>query len=213
MVYASVLLCLRLLGKRQVGELENSELAVTLLISELAVRPITDAQGVLTQQLLPVGVLLVCELVLSCGMLKWVWLRRLLCGRQSILMRGGHMDQRELRRQRVSVDELMEELRMQGFCDPACVEQAVLERSGRISIVPKRDCEPFAGGVCTVLISGRAPDRDGLRQAGISRRELDVLVQRMGYAGPSDLLYMYRDAEGRLHAVPFERVQKRSQER
>ena len=106
-LYFTVVLCLRLMGKRQVGELEPSELAVTFLVSEIATVPLQNPEVPLWWGILPVAVLMALEVGLSVLILKIVPLRELLCGRASRLMRRGHIDQRELRRQRMSVEELM----------------------------------------------------------------------------------------------------------
>lgn len=204
-LYFTVVLCLRLMGKRQVGELEPSELAVTFLVSEIATIPLQNPEIPLLYGIVPIAVLMVLEVCLSVLILKIVPLRELLCGRASRLMRRGHIDQRELRRQRMSVEELMGELRVLGYPDIGDLEEIVLESGGKISAIPKTGRSSEQSGPCTVLINGRWADRKGLREAGISRQELLSRVRAMGYRKISDILYMYRDAAGRIHTIPYEK--------
>ena len=204
-LYIAVVFSLRLMGKRQVGELEPSELAVTFLVSETATIPLQNPEMPLWHGLALVTVLMMLELALSVLMLKIVPLRELLCGRASRLMRHGHIDQRELRRQRMSVEELMGELRVLGYPDIGDLEEIVLEAGGKISAIPKKGRCSEKSGPCTVLINGRWPDRKGLQEAGMTRAELYSRVKAMGYTRISDILYMYRDAAGRIHTIPYEK--------
>ncbi len=204
-LYFTVVLCLRLMGKRQVGELEPSELAVTFLVSEIATIPLQNPEVPLLYGIVPVALLMALEVGLSILILKIVPLRELLCGRASRLMRRGHIDQRELRRQRMSVEELMGELRVLGYPDIGDLEEVVLESGGKISAIPKKGRGSEKSGPCTVLINGRWVDKKGLEEAGMTRSELLSRVRAMGYSRISDILYMYRDAAGRIHTVPYEK--------
>ena len=134
-IYTALLLSLRLMGKRQLGELEISELAVAVLIADVASVPLQDVGIPLLNGLLPLLLLLCSELLITGIAWKSVWFRYLLYGRPSVLIRNGQIQQKEMRRNRFTLDELYEELRRQSITDIRTVELAVLETSGELSVV------------------------------------------------------------------------------
>src|SRR5699024_538463 len=123
----------RLMGKRQVGELEPSELVLDLIIADLAAVPMQDFGIPLLAGVLPILTLLCLTMILSVLTMRSVRFRAVLCGRPSVIVRDGKVDQREMRRNRFTVDELHEELRAQGITDLNTVKYAILETSGRVS--------------------------------------------------------------------------------
>ena len=114
-VFFSITIALRLMGKRQLGELELSELVVAILISDLAANPLQDIGIPLLNGLLPIVVLLCCELLISGFIVKSATFRSLVCGRPSILVENGQISESEMRRNRFTLDELAEELRGRPF--------------------------------------------------------------------------------------------------
>ena len=116
------------MGKRQVGELEPSELVLSLIIADLASVPMQDYGIPLLTGILPILALLAMTMILSVLTMKSVRFRALMCGRPSIVIRDGLVDQREMARNRLTIDELLEELRAKGYTDPATVKYAILER-------------------------------------------------------------------------------------
>ena len=204
LLYFFVILTLRGMGKRQVGELETSELVVTILVSELAAIPMQDPGIPLIAGVAPILCLMCLEVLLSGLTLRFVPLRRLLSGKPSRLMHGGHIDQRELFRQRLSVEELCAELRILGYPDIADVQELTLETNGKLSLIPKPGRSPGGSGPCVALINGARPDREGMRELSVSREELEEMVRRAGCDGVGSVLYLYADAAGRVHCIPRE---------
>lgn len=141
-LYAVVLVGLRLTGKRQIGELEPTELVLTMLISDLAAVPIQDFSLPLLYGIMPIVALLCLSLLLSCGCLYSLRFRALLCGRPTIIIRDGKMQQSAMRRNRLTIDELMEELRCQGVTDLNTVKYAILETSGQLSVLLRSHQQP-----------------------------------------------------------------------
>jgi len=131
-----------MMGKHQVGELEPSELVLSLIIADLAAVPMQDYGIPLITGLLPILALLCLTMIFSILTMKSVTFRTLLCGRPSIIIRNGLVDQREMARNRLTVDELLEELRTKGYLDPSAVKYAVLETNGQLSILPFADQKP-----------------------------------------------------------------------
>ena len=134
-IYLTLLLSLRLMGKRQLGELEISELAVAVLIADVASVPLQDIGIPLLNGLIPVVLLLCCEILITGLTWKSVRIRYLLYGKPSVLIRNGQIMQAEMKKNRFTLDELYEELRRQSITDIRTVEQAILETSGELTVV------------------------------------------------------------------------------
>ncbi|MBQ9802283.1 MAG: DUF421 domain-containing protein [Clostridia bacterium] len=142
LIYILLLATMRLMGKRQLGELEISELVTTLLISEIASLPIADANIPVMHAVIPLITILTLEVILSVVLLKCPALKNIASARPSVLIRHGKLDQREMRRIRISIDELISELRQSGVCSIEDVDYAILEQNGKISIILKRQASP-----------------------------------------------------------------------
>ena len=135
-LYFLIMLGLRLMGKRQIGELEPSELVLTMMISDLATVPMQDFGIPLLAGVIPILTLLALSMLLSQLSLKNLRFRALLCGVPTLLIDQGRICQEAMRKNRFTIDELLEELRSQGYCDVKAVKYAVLENSGQLSILP-----------------------------------------------------------------------------
>lgn len=141
-LYILIIAGIRLMGKRQVGELEPSELVLSLIIADLAAVPMQDYGIPLITGIVPILTLMSLTMILSVLTMKSVAFRAVLCGRPSIIIRDGLVDQREMHRNRLTVDELLEELRSKGYTDPSVVKYAILETNGQLSILPYANQKP-----------------------------------------------------------------------
>ena len=121
-LYILIIAGVRLMGKRQVGELEPSELVLSLIIADLASVPMQDYGIPLLTGIVPILTLLSVTMILSVLTMKSVRFRALLCGKPSVVVRNGAVDQREMAKNRLTVDELLEELRIQGYTDLSVVK-------------------------------------------------------------------------------------------
>ena len=135
-VYLVMILVLRLMGKRQVGQMEPSELVVAMLVADLASVPMQDGSIALYMGIVPILTVLALELILSALSLRSVKLRQLLCGKPVILIENGRILQENLRRTRVTQDELTGQLRQKDVLDIRTVQYAILETSGSLSVFP-----------------------------------------------------------------------------
>lgn len=133
-IYIVIVAALRLAGKRQLGELQPGELVVTLLIADLASVPMQDTGIPLLNGLVPIAVLVALELILSALMLKWRWLSRLVSGNPVVIVNNGVLDQKALKRLRLTVEDLMETMRQQEVFDIRDVQYAIVETNGKISL-------------------------------------------------------------------------------
>ena len=135
-LYLVLILAIRLMGKRQIGEMEASEFVVTMLVANLAAIPMQDSGIPLYSGLVPILTVLGMELVLSWVIMKSVVLRKFFCGKPVILINNGKILQENLRRTRVSLDELMGHLREKDVLDLRAVQFAILETDGNLSVFP-----------------------------------------------------------------------------
>lgn len=136
-MYGAILLSVRIMGKRQISQLQTSELVVTLLISELAVMPIQQHDDPLWNGLIPMAALVLCEIAVSLFMLKSGHFRQVVCGKPIVIIEKGRVLQHQLRRLRMSTEDLFEELRQNGCFSLDDVEYAVVETNGTVSVLKK----------------------------------------------------------------------------
>ena len=184
-LYIFIIIGIRLMGKRQVGELEPSELVLSLIIADLASVPMQDYGIPLLTGILPILALLAMTMILSVLTMKSVRFRALMCGRPSIVIRDGLVDQREMARNRLTIDELLEELRAKGYTDPATVKYAILETNGQLSVLPYANQKPPTAqqlqvsaeesGLPLVVISDGRLLEHNLRALGRDRKWLDQI--------------------------------------
>ncbi|URZ01758.1 DUF421 domain-containing protein [Clostridium felsineum] len=136
-LYFLVVLIMRIMGKRQIGQLQPFELVITIMISELASLPMQDPRIPLIHGVIPIVTLLFLEIVLSLLQLKSEKARTVLCGEPTLLINKGKIDISALKSQRVNINDLMEELRLKDYFNVEDIEYAILETSGQISLIPK----------------------------------------------------------------------------
>ena len=134
--YFVLLVVIRLLGKRQIGQMEPSEFVVTMLVANLASIPMEDPKLPLHSGLIPLGAVLLAELLLTRFSMRNVKFRRLLCGKPVILIENGRIIQKNLRRTHITLDELTGQLRLKDVLDLRTVQYAILETNGNLSVFP-----------------------------------------------------------------------------
>ena len=215
-LYAFIIAGIRLMGKRQVGELEPSELVLALLIADLAAVPMQDFGIPLLTGLIPILTLLCITMALSVLTMKSVRFRALVCGRPSIIVENGVICQKEMRKNRFTVDELMEELRMKGITDLAKVKYAILETNGQISVLPcagelpvtarQMGLSPQDPGLPVVIINdGRVIGRN-LRQRGLNQAWLDKRLAEYKLKSPGEVYLLTVDGDNQVYLAPREAI-------
>ncbi|HAL88340.1 MAG TPA: hypothetical protein DCO69_04315 [Clostridiales bacterium] len=177
-LYLVLIFAVRLMGKRQIGEMEPAEFVVTMLVANLAAIPMQDGAIPLYSGLVPILTVLGVELVLSGVILRSVRLRRLLCGKPVILIDNGRILQENLRSARINLDELTGQLRAKDVLDIRTVQFAILETSGDLSVFPYPKEKP-------------ASAKDAGVQA--SKQHLPVTVVEDGYLSRENLARANKD--------------------
>lgn len=136
-LYILVLITIRIMGKKEIGQLEPFELAITIMISELASLPMQDTRIPLINGVIPIITLLLLEVIIAWIQLKSEKTRSIITGKPSILISNGQIQEREMKNQKLNLNDLLEELRLKGYFDIEEIEYAILETSGQISLLPK----------------------------------------------------------------------------
>ena len=145
-LYLVLIAVIRLMGKRQIGQMEPSEFVVTMLVANLASIPMQDEGISLASGLVPILTVLGIELVLSQLSLQSIRFRKLLCGKPVILIENGNILQENLRKTRVTLDELTGHLREKDVLDLTTVQYAILETNGNLSVFPYPKEKPATAG-------------------------------------------------------------------
>ena len=206
-IYALLLAAIRLMGKRQVGELEVSELVITFLLSELAVLPLSNRYAPLSHALIPVLLLLSAEVIFSFLTFKFPLFRRIALGKPSVIVKKGKVDSKELARLRISIAELMSELRLCGAASLDEVEYAVVEDNGKLSVFKNAASSPAVSrdagiktverGIAHCVIADGKICGEGLADADKSADWLDRFLKEKNTA-VSDVWFMTVDDSGEI---------------
>lgn len=215
MLYLLLVAVFRLSGKKQIGELDLPELCVTLLISEVASLPLTNADVPLMYAVVPIMTLISLEISSSFLMTKIPGLKRLFGGQPLFVITGGNIDKEALLRSRLSLDELLSELRILAISDISDVEYAILEPNGKLSVFKKADKEQptcadmnVAGqssGIAHELIIDGQTAVYGLQSSGKSEKWLSDQLNRRRLK-TSDVFLMTVDDKDKITVIRKGRV-------
>ncbi len=145
-VYLVLIASIRLMGKRQISQMEPSEFVVTMLVANLASIPMENPEIPLSAGLIPILTVLALELILSVLSLRSIFVRKLLCGKPVILIENGRILRENLRRTRITLDELTSHLRQKDVLDLRSVQFAILETNGNLSVFPYPKDRPASAG-------------------------------------------------------------------
>lgn len=212
-LYLVIIVGIRLMGKRQVGELEPSELVMSLIIADLAAVPMQDYGIPLLTGVVPILALLSLTMMLSVLTMRSLRFRTLMCGRPSIIIRKGRLEIEEMRRNRLTVDELLEDLRVKGYADPSLIYYAILETNGQLSVLPKAAVKPPVNRdlghkvpdselPIVVISDGRVLDNN-LQILGHDRVWLD---KQLKGRSPTSLFLMLADSAGVVYEAQKEGI-------
>ena len=214
-LYFILMVGLRLMGKRQIGELEPSELVLTLIISDLAAVPMQDFGIPLVNGVFPIVTLLCVSMLLSFFSLKSIRFRGLICGYPTVIIRDGKVLQRNMARNRFTVDELLEQLRSQGYSDLTAVKYAVLETSGQVSVLPYTKDSPVTPQVMNLtsqddvtlpvlVINDGHIMSENLSASGYDALWLDKQLKERRLTSPRQVFFMTVDETGAVTCVAKE---------
>jgi len=203
-VYVVMVSAVRLMGKRQIGELEVTDLVTTLLVSEIASLPITDNSIPISHAVIPIVIVIVLEVASSALTVLFPKMKNLVTARPSTLIKNGKLCRRSMMDARLSLDELISELRQSGYVDIDEVLYAILEKNGKITIVPKvkykvPTCEQMQvkvteSGIFHIVIDNGTVNKHGLKEVGLTRGQIQHKLDKRGLKTSDVYLMMIDDA-------------------
>lgn len=186
-IYVFVIIAVRLMGKRQVGELKPHELVITILLSAIAVIPLEENSMPLANCLVPILLFISLEIITSVISMKSLWFRNLLQGRPIFIIRKGKLDQKKLKEMRFTVDDVVDALRQKDIFDLSEVEDAIIETNGSISVLPKAKYKPLTpddmnievkekGMPVTIVMDGK-PVNEYFNEYKIKDSEIQLILK------------------------------------
>lgn len=218
LVYIFLIIIMRLMGKRQIGELEVTDLVATLLLSEIASLPITDPNIPVLHAIVPMIVLLSLEVFSSYILIRTPKLKKLLSATPTILIKEGVLDQAALVSVRLSIEELMSEIRQQGFSNLAYVWYAILEKDGKLTILPRSRYAPPTQELMNLtspeeslmhlVYNGNIFNDAGLGLIGKDRVWLEKQMERRGVS-LADQFCVTANAKGEIYWIPKKKGDKK----
>ena len=200
LVYGFLVIVMKIGGKRQIGELQLSELITALLISEIASSPIVTLSTPMLHAVIPVITVILLEILLTFLTTKIRPLKLLLDGSPDIIIRRGRLDIKKLGKLRMSVDELIGEARQAGIADLADVEYAVLEENGKFSFFEKAKKGEKEKGIAHSLVVDGVLDFEGLKNAEMVEGQVEVYLRERNIPISEVFLLTVNDA-GDIHLI------------
>ena len=211
-LYFLIMIGLRIMGKRQIGQLEPAELVLTMMVSDLATVPMQDVGIPLLSGVIPILTLLCISLLLSQLSLKSLSFRKLICGEPSLIIRDGRVDQAAMRRNRFTINELLEQLRIQGVSGVQDVKYAILENSGQLSVLPRASCQPPTAAqlkvpvgddvtLPVILINDGQVLRSALTLCGRDDVWLRQELRRQGLSSPAQAFLLTLDEHNTVFCI------------
>ncbi|MGI6549801.1 MAG: YetF domain-containing protein [Syntrophomonadales bacterium] len=207
-LFTVVVVFLRIMGKRQIGQLQPYELAIIILISELAAIPMENTSIPILGGLIPIFVLFTAQGLLAYISLKSERARGVICGTPSVLIENSRIVEAEMRRQRYNINDLLEQLRSKNVANLADVEYAILETSGQLSVILKSQKRPltpedinlptrYEGLPITLIIDGFI-FHDNLKSINLSVEWLQAELRKFGIDDLNNVFFSYIDTQGNL---------------
>jgi uncharacterized membrane protein YcaP (DUF421 family) len=220
-LYGVLVVAVRVMGKRQMGQLQPFELVIAILLAELASTPMSNKEVPLINGIISIFILVVVHVWLSFLSLKSQVIRRVVCGRPAVLVDAGVVQERQLRLLRYNMNDLLEQMRVQGYADISDVEYALLETNGQLSVIPKAyarplqpediDLTPTQDLLPVTLIIDGVIDDGALNRLRRDRAWLYTELSKHYIRSAQDVLFACLDKRGKLFYQLKETVTRRQE--
>ncbi len=213
-IYVVIIIAVRLMGKRQVGELKPHELVITILISAIAVIPLEENSMPLANCLVPILLFVSLEIIMSVISMKSLWFRNLLQGRPIFIIRQGKLDQKKLKQLRLTMDDVVDALRQKDVFDISQVEDAVIETNGSMSVLPKAEYQPITasdinlsvkekGMPVAIVIDGK-PVNEYFNEYKLKDSEIELVLQTVN-RDAKRIMLLTIDDDGNTYLIEKEK--------
>ncbi len=198
-IFIVLLVIMRLMGKRQIGEMQPFELVITLLIAELACIPMSDASIPLLYGLVSVVAIYVLHEVVTLLDLKVKPLKSLISGKPSLVINKDGIDDYQLKKNNLDVSDLIESLRNAGYFSLDCIDYALYESNGQFSALPKKDYEDMTTSLPLVIIDNGKFDRKNLQLVGLGEEFFKNILQKEKVKKLKNVLVLTADGTGKIY--------------
>ena len=213
-LYILVLVVMRLMGKREIGQMQPFELAISIMIADLPSLPMTETGVPISNGIIPILGLLVMHLTISMLNMKSTKAREIICGKPSILIFRGKVDEKVLKKERFTINELEERLRDNNIFNIGDVEYAVLETSGQVTVIPKPNKRPttpedfnmepeYEGIPYDLVVDGKVMYKN-LEKIGKNYVWLQKQTEKFGIK-PEEALIVTIDGDNQFFCQPLEK--------
>ena len=216
-LYIIILIVMRLMGKREIGQLQPFELVIAIMIADLASIPMTEVGIPIQNGIIPILGLLVMHLIISVINMKSIRTREIICGKPTMLVYRGKINEKALRRERFTINELEERLRGNNINSLGDVEYAILETSGGLSVIPKPSkrntipedfgIEPEYEGIPYDLVIDGVIMTENLKIIGRDKNWLKKEVSKFGI-NPKQALVVTLDGKGQIFCQKKSKFEK-----
>ncbi len=206
-IYILVLVIMRIMGKREIGQMQPFELVIAIMIADLASVPMADTGIPISNGIIPILALLLFQLIISIINLKSITLRKIICGKPRILIYRGKIDEQALKKEKITINELQERLRQKSIFTIGDVEYAILETSGEISVIQKPEkrniivedlnITPEYEGIPYDLVMDGKIMYENLKKIGKDEKWLQKQVEKFK-TKPQDTLIVTFDGKGQI---------------
>ncbi|WP_245579630.1 DUF421 domain-containing protein [Alteribacter aurantiacus] len=196
-IYFVILLVMRMMGKREIGQLSIVDFVVSIMIAELAVVSIENTTVPMIEQVTPMVILMLIQISLAFVSLKSDRMRKIIDGKPSVLINRGEIDEKEMRKQRYNFDDLLIQLRQKNVQSPADVEFAILEPSGKLSVIKKKKGKEKKDILLPlpIILDGKVQNKH-LEQMGKTPLWLRQELRKLGYKDIKKISYCIYTDEG-----------------
>lgn len=212
-VYILILIAFRVMGKRQISQLQTSELVATIILSELAVMPIQNQKDPFLTAIVPMIIIVILEVLMAYMMIKSNKFRQLTCGKPIVLIEKGKINQQNLKTVKMSVEDLYEQLRQKEAFFLEEVEYAIIETSGMLSVIKKAENSPLTAhdmqikpkskGIEVVVVSDGVLSKASVALSGHTAEWIEERIKQSGFF-LKDIFIMTLDSTGKYRIIPKE---------
>lgn len=210
-IYITVILAVRIMGKRQIGELKPHELVVTVLVSQVASIPLEDNSMPLANMFIPILIFVSFEILVSAISMKSLSFRNLLQGRPIFVIKNGKLDEKQMKRLRFTMDDLVDAVRQKDVFDLSTVQDAVIETNGTVSVLKKSEYSPVTphqlslsveeeSTPISVVIDGK-PVTEYFSEEKIRNSEIELIVSST-HKDISKIMLLTIDDNGNTFIIP-----------
>ncbi|MDD2569305.1 MAG: DUF421 domain-containing protein [Clostridia bacterium] len=207
-LYIITMIAMKAMGKRQLGQLQPFELVVILVISDLATLSMQNSGVPIVNSIIPIATITVLQISIAIINLKSEKARRFVCGTPSVILKNGEILEGEMRKLRMNVNDLLEQMRAKGFFDISEIEYAVMETNGQLSIMPRAEKRPlqpddlnldldYERPAITLILDGKVNEKH-LQEAGLDLNWLKKALAKHNIKNTDKVFFASIDAKGHL---------------